>query len=569
MLTGRADGFEHAAPAGRPVRATRAAPRPSTTVVENSPRLDRRCPTPTGWPRPSRCRGERPARRRRRRRRRADRRHGLGGAEQHRRGQDRPAGHRRQRQRPLLRADHRRPRRPPRDAAHAARATSRCSSGPQGAPAAARRSSARPSTTRCTAMKKGMKDVARAAGHVRGPRPEVRRPDRRPRRATPSSTRCAGPERFGGPVIVHAITRKGMRLRAGRERRGRPVPRRRRHRPRDRPAARRAGPRRGPTSSPTRWSRSAPSAATSSRITAAMLVPDRARPRSPRAFPDRIFDVGIAEQHAVTSAAGLAMGGLHPVVAIYATFLNRAFDQVLMDVALHKLPVSRSCSTGPASPATTAPATTACGTCRSSRSSRACGSPRRATAPSCASSCARRVDVDDGPTVVRFPKGAAADGHPGGRPRRRRRRAASRRGVAEDVLVVGVGAMAGRRARGRRPARRPRASASPSSTRAGSSPVDPALLDLAAAAPAGRRRSRTTAGSAAWARGWRRLLRDAGVPHAGARLRHPAALPRPRRAGPGAGRHRPHRAGHLPAVVEAAAGLTATQLEDWGTSPTG
>ena len=57
-------------------------------------------------------------------------------------------------------------------------------------------------------------------------------------------------------------------------------------------------------------------------------------------FPDRVFDVGIAEQHAVTSAAGLAMGGMHPVVAIYSTFLNRAFDQVLMDVALHKLPVT-------------------------------------------------------------------------------------------------------------------------------------------------------------------------------------------------------------------------------------
>src|ERR1700759_4419457 len=57
-------------------------------------------------------------------------------------------------------------------------------------------------------------------------------------------------------------------------------------------------------------------------------------------YPERTFDVGIAEQHAVTSAAGLAMGGLHPVVCIYATFLNRAFDQVLMDVGLHRLPVT-------------------------------------------------------------------------------------------------------------------------------------------------------------------------------------------------------------------------------------
>src|SRR5207253_1034888 len=69
------------------------------------------------------------------------------------------------------------------------------------------------------------------------------------------------------------------------------------------------------------------------------------------AYPDRCFDVGIAEQHAVTSAAGMAMGGLHPVVAIYATFLNRAFDQMLMDVALHRLPVTialdRAGITGP------------------------------------------------------------------------------------------------------------------------------------------------------------------------------------------------------------------------------
>ena len=52
------------------------------------------------------------------------------------------------------------------------------------------------------------------------------------------------------------------------------------------------------------------------------------------AYPDRCFDVGIAEQHALASAGGLALGGLHPVVAVYATFLNRAFDQLLMDVAL-------------------------------------------------------------------------------------------------------------------------------------------------------------------------------------------------------------------------------------------
>ncbi|HZS21902.1 MAG TPA: 1-deoxy-D-xylulose-5-phosphate synthase [Pseudonocardiaceae bacterium] len=74
-------------------------------------------------------------------------------------------------------------------------------------------------------------------------------------------------------------------------------------------------------------------------LTAAMLHPTGLHRFATR-FPDRVFDVGIAEQHAVTTAAGLAMGGLHPVVCVYATFLNRAFDQVLMDVALHALPVT-------------------------------------------------------------------------------------------------------------------------------------------------------------------------------------------------------------------------------------
>jgi 1-deoxy-D-xylulose-5-phosphate synthase len=85
-------------------------------------------------------------------------------------------------------------------------------------------------------------------------------------------------------------------------------------------------------------------------ITAAMLYPTGLH-RFAQAFPERCFDVGIAEQHAVTSAAGLAVGGLHPVVAVYATFLNRAFDQVLMDVALHKCGVTfvldRAGITGP------------------------------------------------------------------------------------------------------------------------------------------------------------------------------------------------------------------------------
>ncbi len=74
-------------------------------------------------------------------------------------------------------------------------------------------------------------------------------------------------------------------------------------------------------------------------ITAAMLHPTGLAPFAER-FPERTFDVGIAEQHALTSAAGAAMAGLHPVVAVYSTFLNRAFDQLLMDVALHRQPVT-------------------------------------------------------------------------------------------------------------------------------------------------------------------------------------------------------------------------------------
>lgn len=85
-------------------------------------------------------------------------------------------------------------------------------------------------------------------------------------------------------------------------------------------------------------------------ITGAMLIPVGLHKFAAK-HPDRVFDVGIAEQHALTSAAGMAFGGLHPVVAVYATFLNRAFDQLLMDVALHKAGVTivldRAGVTGP------------------------------------------------------------------------------------------------------------------------------------------------------------------------------------------------------------------------------
>jgi 1-deoxy-D-xylulose-5-phosphate synthase len=134
---------------------------------------------------------------------------------------------------------------------------------------------------------------------------------------------------FGGPVIVHAVTQKGFGYAAAEQDEEDNF-----HQVR-------------PPNKPRGWTdvfgdemvrigRRRPDVVA---ITAAMLHPTGLAPFAEQ-FPDRIFDVGIAEQHAVTSAAGLAMGGLHPVVGMYATFLNRAFDQVLLDVALHKCGVT-------------------------------------------------------------------------------------------------------------------------------------------------------------------------------------------------------------------------------------
>ncbi len=139
-------------------------------------------------------------------------------------------------------------------------------------------------------------------------------------------------------------------------------------------------------------------------ITAAMLRPTGLHKMLER-FPERIIDVGIAEQHAVTSAAGLAFGGMHPVVAIYATFINRAFDQVLMDVALHKAGVTfvldRSGVTGPDGPShhgvwdlsilQVVPHIRL-------------AAPRDATR--LREELAEALVVDDAPTVIRFPKGS-------------------------------------------------------------------------------------------------------------------------------------------------------------------
>ncbi|WP_106813950.1 1-deoxy-D-xylulose-5-phosphate synthase [Microbacterium timonense] len=174
-------------------------------------------------------------------------------------------------------------------------------------------------------------------------------------------------------------------------------------------------------------------------MTAAMLRPTGLLPFAQR-FPDRVYDVGIAEQHAVTSAAGLAFGGLHPVVAIYATFMNRAFDQVLMDVALHKAGVTfvldRAGVTGPDGPSHHGIWDLA----------------MLQIVPHIRIAVPRdearlreelqeAVAVDDAPTVLRFPKGPVSADLP----------ALERledgvdvlvRSDAQDVLLVGIGPMA-------------------------------------------------------------------------------------------------------------------------------
>lgn len=138
-------------------------------------------------------------------------------------------------------------------------------------------------------------------------------------------------------------------------------------------------------------------------LTAAMLAPTGLS-RFAEQFPDRVQDVGIAEQHAVTSAAGLAYGGLHPVIAIYATFLNRAVDQLLMDVALHRAGVTivldRAGITGPDGASHN-------GVWDLALLQLVPGI--RIAAPrdeaSLRESLGEAVAIDDGPTVVRFPKG--------------------------------------------------------------------------------------------------------------------------------------------------------------------
>jgi 1-deoxy-D-xylulose-5-phosphate synthase len=173
-------------------------------------------------------------------------------------------------------------------------------------------------------------------------------------------------------------------------------------------------------------------------ITAAMPGPTGLLPFQNR-FPDRFFDVGIAEQHAVTAAAGMAMGGLRPVVALYSTFLSRAWDQVLYDVALHRLPVvfclDRAGITGDDGPSHH-------GIYDMALLSKVPG--MRVLAPSSAQEVQQMLHdalalADDGPVMIRYPKGAARQvtEHEVGTGLRARR---SRSGD-DSVCILAVGKM--------------------------------------------------------------------------------------------------------------------------------
>jgi 1-deoxy-D-xylulose-5-phosphate synthase len=173
-------------------------------------------------------------------------------------------------------------------------------------------------------------------------------------------------------------------------------------------------------------------------ITAAMLGPT-GLDKFEKEFPERTIDVGIAEQHAVTSAAGMAFAGLHPVVAVYSTFLNRAFDQLLLDVALHKAGVTfvldRAGITGDDGPshngiwdlALTGIVPTL-----------HVGAPRDETR--LREILREAVAISNAPSLLRFPKGAVQSDIPAFE--RRDGIDVLYRGESADVLLVSIGAMA-------------------------------------------------------------------------------------------------------------------------------
>ena len=174
-------------------------------------------------------------------------------------------------------------------------------------------------------------------------------------------------------------------------------------------------------------------------ITAAMLRPVGLHKFAEK-YPDRVLDVGIAEQHAVTSAAGLAFGGLHPVVAVYATFINRAFDQVLMDVGLHRAGVTfvldRAGITGPDGPSHHGMWDLAL---LQVVPNIRLAAPRDATR--LREELAEAVAVTDAPTVIRFSKGSVGNEFDAVR-RTDDGADILREAPHRDVLIVTVGTMA-------------------------------------------------------------------------------------------------------------------------------
>ena len=397
-------------------------------------------------------------------------------------------------------------------------------------------------------IKKGLKDVLQPQVLFEDLGLKYLGPGRRPRRAG-ARARARPGQGVRRPRARARDHAEGPRLRAGRgERRGLPapgrspvrtvhvngvVPGRRTAHAAAAPQAREAPA--GRTSSPTSLVDVGARRPDVVAITAAMLHPTGLA-KFAEAYPDRVFDVGIAEQHAVTSAAGLAMGGMHPVVAIYATFLNRAFDQVLMDVAMHRLPVTfvldRAGVTGPDG---------------ASHHGMWDGSllqivpgirvavPRDGTRLT--ELLREAVAVSDGPTALRFPRGSVPDDLPAiGKLGGMDVLAAPADGTGQDVLL-----------RGRRPDGRDRGGGGRAAGRPGHRGHG-GRSPLGQADRRGARRSRCPAPARRHRGGQRhrgRLRRRGGqVParyrhgDAGAHLRPAAAVPRARRARRGARRGR-------------------------------
>ena len=242
-------------------------------------------------------------------------------------------------------------------------------------------------------------------------------------------------KRFGGPVIVHAITRKGNGYQPAEDDEADHL-----HSPSS------FDPQTGQSLSGggQKWTAvfSEELVAIADErpdvvgITAAMPIPtgiDKLQDK----HPERVFDVGIAEQHATTSAAGLAMEGMHPVVALYSTFVNRAFDQVLFDVAMHKLPVTfvldRAGLTGPDGPSHYGIYDMSVFRAVPGMSIAA---PRDAA--TLREEFREAMSIDDGPSIVRFPTGKVGADVPA--LERRDGIDILAQGETNDILLVACGA---------------------------------------------------------------------------------------------------------------------------------